>query len=328
MNIQDVQAAGGAVYLCPYSRASASAKGVAEYLLSQGIKVRVRVRDPFTAGEGSVVLNWGQPACDFRASGAVVPNAQSDIAVAVNKSTALATMSMCGVRVPDSTPSQDVAARWLQDGSTVVARHVLSSHSGKGIQIVNASGNVYRCSTLPEDRPWYAARLFTKYIKKAQEYRVFVVGQSCIFAYRKGLSTAVDENSRQFMVRTHATGWNFCDVALSDVPGDVQLQAVLAMRAIGLQYGAVDVGWNEHQQAAYVFEVNTAPGLQGTSIEKFCSALLKMELRQAPTLGIDPVPVQLAPTATEVVVRTRATSTTSTSLRWDGRTFQHWINNT
>ena len=37
----------------------------------------------------------------------------------------------------------------------------------------------------------------------------------------------------------------------------------------GLDFGAVDVLWNERQQKAYVCEVNTAPGLEGITLDNY-----------------------------------------------------------
>ncbi|MNY63636.1 hypothetical protein D3C86_2006230 [compost metagenome] len=47
---------------------------------------------------------------------------------------------------------------------------------------------------------------------------------------------------------------------------------MLAVNAIGLTFGAVDVIWNEYRHQAYVLEVNTAPGLTGTTLEKYAEA--------------------------------------------------------
>ena len=39
----------------------------------------------------------------------------------------------------------------------------------------------------------------------------------------------------------------------------------------GLTFGAIDVIWNEHQQKAFVLEINTAPGIEGTTVEKYAA---------------------------------------------------------
>ncbi len=58
-----------------------------------------------------------------------------------------------------------------------------------------------------------------------------------------------------------------------EAPEDVKTQAIEAIRALGLAFGAVDVIWNEKQQKAYVLEVNTAPGLCGQTLEDYANAM-------------------------------------------------------
>ncbi|MNY81884.1 hypothetical protein D3C86_2236870 [compost metagenome] len=48
---------------------------------------------------------------------------------------------------------------------------------------------------------------------------------------------------------------------------------MLAVNALGLDFGAADVIWNDHRKQAFVLEVNTAPGLTGTTLEKYAKAL-------------------------------------------------------
>jgi hypothetical protein len=130
---------------------------------------------------------------------------------------------------------------------------------------------------MPDAQPWYAARLFTKYVKRAEEYRVFATRTGVILVYRKGLVRDIPEESRQFLVRTHATGWNFCAVQLSDVPQEVLDVAVRSVCALGLHFGAVDIGWNQHHRTASVFEVNTAPGIQGSTVQAVGDALCEVD---------------------------------------------------
>ena len=41
------------------------------------------------------------------------------------------------------------------------------------------------------------------------------------------------------------------------------------LKELGLDFGAVDVIWNEHESKAYVLEINTAPGLEGSTVEDY-----------------------------------------------------------
>lgn len=280
------------VVICAYKAGSASAKALCDYLKTKGVKSSIRARDPVRVQ--SVIFNWGQSTVPVPDNCRVF-NHRGNIGLAANKRYTFENLDG-SARIPEFTPDSEVATKWLtEDGCTVVARHVLTGHSGRGIQIVSSTGNVYRDPAMPDDTPWWNARLFTKYVKKAQEFRVFIVGQSAVFAYRKGLATDVAEENRQFFVRTHATGWNFCDIDLSQVPPDVINQSVQAVRALGLDYAAVDIGWNAHREEATVFEVNTAPGIQGTSVQRFGDALLQLDVAPAPAVPQQP-PADTNPT--------------------------------
>ncbi len=70
------------------------------------------------------------------------------------------------------------------------------------------------------------------------------------------------------IVRNHDNGWVFCRQDVHP-PDEVINQSIEAVRALGLDFGATDVGWNEYYQKACVFEVNTAPGLEGTTLENY-----------------------------------------------------------
>jgi glutathione synthase/RimK-type ligase-like ATP-grasp enzyme len=52
--------------------------------------------------------------------------------------------------------------------------------------------------------------------------------------------------------------------------------AVKAVAALGLDFGAVDVAWNEHYNKCVVFEVNTAPGLYGHTLDVYVNAIKEM----------------------------------------------------
>jgi D-alanine-D-alanine ligase-like ATP-grasp enzyme len=69
-------------------------------------------------------------------------------------------------------------------------------------------------------------------------------------------------------VRNHDNGFIF---VRNDVkaPSSVEEQAVRAIKALGLDFGAVDIIWNDKQQKAYVLEVNTAPGLEGSTVDDY-----------------------------------------------------------
>ena len=75
-------------------------------------------------------------------------------------------------------------------------------------------------------------------------------------------------------IRNHKNGWVYAREGIT-IPDDLEQQAFNTMQALGLKFGAVDLIWNEHENKSYVLEVNTAPGLVGTTLSKYVDAFVK-----------------------------------------------------
>lgn len=165
------------------------------------------------------------------------------------------------------TTSLDEAVSWHNDGHTVVARTILNGHEGNGIKIVK-----------PDD-PMVNAPLYSKYQSKEREYRVHVVDGVAIKVQRKlrprDLGPIADDG---FMVRNTANGFRFCTVV--DCPEDVKTQAINACRHFKLDFGGVDVIYKEARRLAdakaYVVEINSAPGIEGTTVDAYATALTQL----------------------------------------------------
>jgi D-alanine-D-alanine ligase-like ATP-grasp enzyme len=75
-------------------------------------------------------------------------------------------------------------------------------------------------------------------------------------------------------VRNHGNGFNYARVDVQP-PEDITRAAVEAVRILGLHFGAVDIGWNEREKRATIYEVNTAPGLEGSTLHDYVGAIRK-----------------------------------------------------
>ena len=159
-------------------------------------------------------------------------------------------------RTPEYTTDFMAACRWLAQGSTVVERHVLNGHSGEGIRLVEPGGN----------EELQRAPLYVKYVPKNQEYRVHVCGGEAVDIQRKARRKDLPDEEINWKIRNHDNGFIFARNEDGQVPPDVIDQAVRAVKALGLAFGAVDVIFNDKAQEAYVLEVNTAPGLSGETL--------------------------------------------------------------
>ena len=115
------------------------------------------------------------------------------------------------------------------------------------------------------------APLYTKYVKKADEYRVHVFGGEVLDVQQKRKRQEVPNDEVDYQIRNLAGGWVFCRDNI-DCPSSVRELAVGAVRALGLDFGAVDIGFNRHNGVGYVFEVNTAPGVEGSTLDKYYAA--------------------------------------------------------
>jgi glutathione synthase/RimK-type ligase-like ATP-grasp enzyme len=234
-------------FVYPYKKGSKSAKLLAQKLEGKVIKL---TNSRFRPTWNKVVINWGNAR--VRHPGLLGMNTYPGDAT--NKLNAFNVLKGI-VSIPEYTESKEVAQEWVRKGKTVVARSVLTGHSGRGITIVS-EGEV-------PDAP-----LYVQYIPKKAEYRIHVFGDKVIHIQEKRLK----QGHSAHKVRSHSNGYVFA-VNGVEAPQMALDEALKAVDHLGLSFGAVDVIWNEKQQKAYVLEVNTAPGLCNTTAQKYADAI-------------------------------------------------------
>ena len=214
----------------------------------------------FRGRTGDLIINYGNRRYGTELFGsAEVLNKVEALNRAANKLTALNVMSADGVSTVEYTADLDVAMGW-HENSIVYARSTLTGHSGEGITVhVPQDGSVIQAN-----QP-----LYTRGIQgQRREWRVHVFKGVITYVQKKIRRNGYreDPNYRED-VRNHHTGWVYSN-QFTDTPNDAVLfNAVKAVEAMGLDFGAVDVisrGTN-----AWVLEVNTAPGLSGTTLETY-----------------------------------------------------------
>lgn len=198
-----------------------------------------------------VVINWGTTAANDHINGCLNP--QAAIIKATNKLEAFKAFKAENVVCVEWTDDQAVAQGWSDEGKTVVVRNKLTGHSGDGIVIVQKQAQVP------------AAPLYTKYLFKEREFRVHVVCGEVIDTAKKIKDP--DREVQDWKVRSHANGFIFARNGV--VPSGVRdTVAVSAIGALGLDFGAVDIV-EDKKGNFYVLEVNTAPGLEGQTINTY-----------------------------------------------------------
>lgn len=238
----------------PYRKGSKSVRALRE----GGFKSIKLENSRFKGRANKTVINYGSSKLPEEVLKCRVINSPEAVSKAANKLLAFKAMAEYGVRVPRFTESP-VEAQGIVGQSDVVVRHKLTGHSGEGIEIVKM------LDYLPE------APLYVQYIKKKEEYRVHVFMGEVIDVQRKARKLDVPDEEVNWQVRNLDGGFIYAreGVGLAEEPC---LQAIAAVEALGLDFGAVDIIWHERSDTYYVLEVNTAPGLTGTTLEKYVEA--------------------------------------------------------
>lgn len=225
------------------------------------------------------VINFGVHPNDTNLQDIIRENHPANVEVASDKLHALMAMRGAGVSVVPFTTNLDGFAvsncpEYNLNGTptrTIVARTLTRASEGRGIEMIDCDldgGERGLISTAP---------LYTAYIPKHAEYRVHVGFQGgeykIIDITKKARRTDVPDDQVNWRIRNYDNGFTFAREGLDLAEPTVQRvieQAKLAVRALGLTFGAVDVVvQSNRERSVYVLEVNTAPGMEGTTLERY-----------------------------------------------------------
>lgn len=239
-----------------------NSEGAKELARAIGAKRIKHEGSAFKGATKKVVINWGSHNLSEEILKSRVLNPVEAVRRVANKLSYFEHLRGTDVRVPEWTTSSDTAIGWVAEGRVVVARTVLNGHSGNGIQFMEQS----------DPNSFVNAPLYVAYVKKKDEYRIHFVGENLIDIQRKALRSDMNRDDANWRVRNLQNGFVF---VRNDVnpPDDVLEQARRAARTSGLDFGAIDLIYNERENQAYVLEINTAPGLVGTTVENYANAL-------------------------------------------------------
>lgn len=235
------------LYVLPYHKASHAAREISRRIGAWRIKL---IGSRWRPKPTRAVINWGC-AVEPVPLGNKVLNHPRITAQATSKDVAFHLMKEAGVSVPLFTTDKREAASWFEGKKTVAVfcRKLLRSSGGKGIVVARQADELV-------DTP-----LYTKRIWKTDEYRVHVFNNVVIDVAKKALRNGMrDQPGRNQFVRNLENGWVFAHENVV-CPEIVKHEALKAVAALHLDFGAVDVAIDKTGQP-YVFEVNTAPGLE------------------------------------------------------------------
>jgi glutathione synthase/RimK-type ligase-like ATP-grasp enzyme len=258
------------VYVYPYKQGSVSARLLAENIGAKRIK---REGSRFKGSPDKIVINWGCSELPEEVLKCQVINHPDKLRNATNKLKFFQEVEN-QANIPYFTTDINEAREWLGNGKTVVERHKLTGNSGEGIRLVEPDGELQQ------------APLYVQYVPKREEFRIHVMKGVVVDVQRKARRRDVEDEEVNWKIRNHDNGFIFQrnDV---DCPDEVLKQAVIACNAVGLDFGAVDVIYNERQGKAYVLEVNCAPGLTGSTLDGYVNRMIKITRINPPNRQVD-----------------------------------------
>lgn len=230
-------------------------------LLSQALNVK-RIKhgnSKFRGGMGKAIINWGAGTLPDQVMACQrVLNKPDAIRKASNKLKSFELFQEAGVTIPPFFTSKEPALEFMGAGqaNSIVCRTQLNGHSGAGIIIASNPGELV-------DAP-----LYTAYVKKQEEYRYHVFMGQVVDIQRKARKRDVPDDAVNWQVRNLDGGFIFAreGVVASPVASE---EAIKAVGALGLDFGAVDLIYNAREDKYYVLECNTAPGLSGTTLDGY-----------------------------------------------------------
>lgn len=265
--------------IVPYNKHSKSAKELRTLLKIKGYNCKIVQRDSLTyiSRYTHKILNWGcadSPSWNTLNINHWI-NKPWDVKKALNKLDTFELLNLHNIPTPEWTTDYDVAQQWALDGTIVIGRRTLTGTGGKGIEICNptTSWEDSQYSTSNDDLDSFSGcPLYVKYKKKKKEFRIHVFNGKVIDAQQK--KKRADQEVTSSKIRNHMNGWVFCREDIT-IPEDLHALAITAVSALRLTFGAVDIIWNEKENKSYVLEVNTAPGLEGQTINSYTNAILE-----------------------------------------------------
>ena len=204
-----------------------------------------------------IVINWGNTQAPAWGGEHIQLNKCKNVQIAVDKRLTFRAFKHHNVSHPDWTEDYNEAIAWINRGDTVLCRRTVHGHGGDGIVVATTVGELV-------DSP-----LYVKYKKKLKEFRVHVFKGQVIDLTEKRKRNHRENINTQ--IRSAANGWVFCHQDIV-VPDGLLEESIKAVAALGLDFGGVDIIWNQHENKCYILEVNTAPGVEETTAVAYATA--------------------------------------------------------
>lgn len=266
--------------ILPYKMNSLSSKALSKHF---NVK-RIYPNRAFKPSPGDVVLNWGcndAPVLDRDDINFTVINKPHAVDNASNKIATLRLLKQNNVPHVKFHLSRDSAENAIDEGRMIYCRTLTRGREGRGIVLAKSKEDLVD------------ARLYTEHFKNNHEFRIHVFMGDVIdmvekkkmsqdriddFA-RRGIEVVVNEESE--FIRNLKKGYSFCRNDI-DIPDHVKQTAIDAVSALGLDFGGVDIAYDDETDEAKVLEINTACGQKKatTTHLRYCRAITEKVLGQ------------------------------------------------
>ena len=142
-----------------------------------------------------------------------------------------------------------------------------------GRKLVHQGGwGLFYCKKYIERAVRKGCEYFSQFIPSDTEYRVHIFLNKVVRISEKVPSD--EEPLTNNKIRNHRFGWRFAwrPFHSEDYPIEIIKESFKAIRALKLDFGAVDVLWGKNNKP-YILEVNTAPALDGSGLNLYAEKI-------------------------------------------------------
>lgn len=231
------------IFIRPYKQSSKSALRLARGI---GAKVFRLQNSKYKPRDTDVIINWGNKS---------PAPAEWSYKTVLNHPLTMTRDKLHFYKTHfDLVPPFSESYQWAEEFLTkkgnpkIVCRSILSGMKGAGITIVS------------DVKDLIESKVYMKYIKKKEEYRVhFFLGNVEFIQQKKKRKEFENPN---YQIRNHDNGFVYCHKDVT-VPEEVWRIIEEFLYVTDLDFGAIDIVYNKKNNKAYILEVNTAPGLSG-----------------------------------------------------------------
>lgn len=220
----------------------------------------------YSGGSTDLIFNWGRGNRAAISDALPILNPPEAVLLASAKIETFRTLQAAGMEnnLPKWTTDYGEARSLIEDEcEKIYCRTLTRASEGRGIVIASDPADLV-------DAPLYTAA-----VDVDREVRVHVFNGKVIdFAQKKRMGSerleteGLEEPDEE--IRSHARGWVFARGGV-EISEEVKQVAIDGVSALGLDFGAVDIAITP-QGIAKIYEINTAPGLEGTTLENYINA--------------------------------------------------------